>query len=178
MIKLKRIKENCYGNIVYQDQDTNIYYVDISNNYNGEPDLYTCAPPYDMDGEPDSPLKRDYEIINPISERERLMQQYRFTYMMLYRLQDDCKGYFGSGNPDSCADWRFQNELFVWGQDIKELVEEMKKLWKMIPCDLKPEWITWDEIVGYANRINTHCRHLRPDRETNPYSNNMFNNIH
>lgn len=68
-IKLERIGENASGNMVYQDVDTGKYYLDLNYGFGETLDLHTCSPSDDMDGEPDFPLKREYEIINPITAK-------------------------------------------------------------------------------------------------------------
>ena len=109
----------------------------------------------DMDGEPDSPLKRPYEIVNPITEREKREKQYKFQYMMLSRLQSDCVGFFGRDDDESShMDCRYHNEHFIWGKDIRKLVSEMKRLWDEIPEDLKPEWLTREEVEGFCKRVS------------------------
>ena len=39
-------------------------------------------------------------------------------------------------------------------KDIKILVAELKKQWNEIPEDLKPEWLTKEEVEGFWKRAN------------------------
>lgn len=154
-MKLKRIGENAWGYMTYQDMDTGKFYLDLNYGFSEALDLHTCSPSDDMDGEPDSPLKRPYEIVNPITEREKREKQYKFQYMMLSRLQSDCVGYFGRDDDESShMDCRYHNEHFIWGKDIRKLVSEMKRLWDEIPEDLKPEWLTREEVEGFCKRVS------------------------
>ena len=151
-MKLTRIGENAWGHMAYQDTETGRYYLDLNYGVSETLDLHTCSPSDDMDGEPGFPVKWDYEIINPITEREKREKQYESQYMMLGRLIGDCRAYFGNGRGDESSDCRYQNECFIWGKDIKKLVAEMKRLWHVFPDDLKPQWVTWEEIEGYEKR--------------------------
>lgn len=155
MMKLKRIGENAWGYMAYQDVETDKFYLDLNYGFGETLDLHTCSPSDDMDGEPDSPLKRPYEIVNPITEREKREKQYKFQYMMLSRLQSDCVGFFGRDDDESShMDCRYHNEHFIWGKDIRKLVSEMKRLWDEIPEDLKPEWLTREEVEGFCKRVS------------------------
>lgn len=153
-MKLERIGENGWGHMVYQDQKTGKYYLDIDYGFSETMSLHSCSPSDDMDGEPGWPVKREYEIINPITDREKREKQYQFQYMMLGRLISDCRAFFGDGRGDESADCRYKNECFIWGGNIKRLIFRMKDLWKEIPEDLKPEWMTWDEVVEFEKRAN------------------------
>lgn len=155
MMKLKRIGENAWGYMAYQDVETDKFYLDLNYGFGETLDLHTCSPSDDMDGEPDSPLKRPYEIVNPITEREKREKQYKFQYMMLSRLQSDCVGFFGRDDDESShMDCRYHNEHFIWGKDIRKLVSEMKRLWDEIPEDLKPEWLTREQVEGFCKRVS------------------------
>ena len=154
-MKLKRIGENAWGYMTYQDMDTGKFYIDLNYGLSETLDLHTCSPSDDMDGEPDSPLRRPYEIVNPITEREKREKQYKFKYMMLSRLQSDCVGFFGRDDDESShMDCRYHNEHFIWGKDIRKLVSEMKRLWDEISEDLKPEWLTREEVEGFCKRVS------------------------
>jgi len=155
-MKLERIGENAWGHMAYQDVDTGKFYLALNYGYNEELDLHTCSPSDDIDGEPDAPLKRDYEIINPITDREKRMKRYQFQYMMLGRLISDCRAFFGDGREDESADCRYKNEGFIWGKDIKVLVTEVKKLWMQIPEDIKPEWMTWEEVEEFEKQAESY----------------------
>lgn len=154
-MKLKRIGENAWGYMAYQDMETGKFYLDLNYGFSDVLDLHACSPSDDIDGEPGFPVKREYEIVNPVTEREKREKQYKFQYMMLSRLQSDCVGFFGRDEDESShMDCRYQNEHFIWGKDIRKLVSEMKRLWDEIPEDLKPEWLTREEIEGFCKRVS------------------------
>lgn len=154
-MKLKRIGENAWGYMAYQDMETGKFYLDLNYGFSDVLDLHTCSPSDDIDGEPGFHVKREYEIVNPVTEHEKREKQYKFQYMMLSRLQSDCVGFFGRDEDESShMDCRYQNEHFIWGKDIRKLVSEMKRLWDEIPEDLKPEWLTREEIEGFCKRVS------------------------
>lgn len=154
-MKLKRIGENAWGYMAYQDMETGKFYLDLNYGFSDVLDLHNCSPSDDIDGEPGFPVKREYEIVNHVTEREKREKQYKFQYMMLSRLQSDCVGFFGRDEDESShMDCRYQNEHFIWGKDIRKLVSEMKRLWDEIPEDLKPEWLTREEIEGFCKRVS------------------------
>lgn len=64
----------------------------------------------------------------------------RFDYMMLSRLESDCKYYLGYGN-------RYKHHLYY--HDEQKHIDEMKKLYNKFPADKKPEWLTWSQILEY-----------------------------
>lgn len=76
--------------------------------------------------------------------------KYKFEYMMLSRLQSDFTAYFGTGNLENDKwDCRFKNEKMVWGKNIKDLFKEMERLYEIIPYDMKPEWLTKEQMQKY-----------------------------
>jgi hypothetical protein len=62
---------------------------------------------------------------------------------MLGRLQMDLEYYFGNGK-------RCDRHLYY--QDINEHLEEVKKLHASFPDDLKPEWLTLEQIAEYEEK--------------------------
>ena len=67
-----------------------------------------------------------------------------FRYMLLSRLKMDCDYYLGYGN---------RNAKQLWACDEKKQIENMKALWNTFDPDDKPEWLTWNELMGYAERM-------------------------
>ena len=148
-LKLQRVGRNYFGNIAYKDENGR-FYLDINMVEGKTPEiLYHCSPADDMDGEPDFPLKAEFEIFNPFTDNELKMQQFRFEYSMLSRLKNDCEAYVGkSGNEEKDSwDCRYHNARNTWGTSIKNLIEEMKRIWNKIPEDIKPQWCTAEEIA-------------------------------
>jgi hypothetical protein len=81
-------------------------------------------------------------IANPRSEREERERAFKFDYMMLSRLQMDCNYY------KSAADYENSH-----CQTAKDLIESMKEHWNKIPEDLKPEWISYEDILEYEKKF-------------------------
>lgn len=67
----------------------------------------------------------------------------RFAYMMLNRLQMDCKYYLGYGNRHAA------NAL--WARDERLQIALMRELYDFVPE--KPEWLTLAEIDGYEKEM-------------------------
>ena len=125
---------------VYEDENGRLW-KDI-NLGRGEPHLHSSSN-NEFDGEADTPLIGDYKITNP---QEPVDEGMRFNYMMLSRLQMDCKYFLGYGNRSS---------NILWGITPKEHIAEMKKLWNNFPDDAKPECLTWAEILKYEQDMQS-----------------------
>lgn len=68
----------------------------------------------------------------------------RLDYIMLARLESDCKYYLGYGN-------RYKNHLYY--HDEQKHINEMKKLYSKFQDDKKPDWLTWDQILEYEKKM-------------------------
>ena len=67
---------------------------------------------------------------------------FKHYYMLLGRLEQDCKYYLGYGN-------RFPKHL--WAGDEQAQIDKMRELYDMLP--VKPEWITPEDIDNYAREM-------------------------
>lgn len=123
---------------VYKCIENNKLWKDLSPLNDGS-ELYTCQ--NDFDGEPDCPIKKDLEIRFKTKYKE---DPYKRDYMMLGRLQSDCKYYLGYGN-------RYAKHL--WAGDEQKQIDEMKKIYNSLPKDAKPEWLTYKEILAYEKEM-------------------------
>ena len=65
-----------------------------------------------------------------------------FNYMMLSRLQCDCKYFLGYGN---------RSVRTLWADSIPQHIAEMKRLWNVL-ID-KPEWLSFEEIENYEKEM-------------------------
>lgn len=72
------------------------------------------------------------------------MKDIAFNYMMLSRLQLDCKYYLGYGN---------RNKKHLWADTVEEHIAYMKELYNGFSEDEKPEWITLDDIENYEQEM-------------------------
>lgn len=128
------------GDKVYQD-DEGIYY--SKDDYN---DIIYIGK--DPDNDPYGSIKniaryKDMEVITVGDENEPTEAE-RLNYMMLGRLESDCKYYLGYGN--RCA-------KHLWAGDEKRQIEEMKRIYNGFTDDKKPEWLTWENILEYEKEL-------------------------
>lgn len=68
-------------------------------------------------------------------------KEYEFDYMMLGRLQMDIEYYYGHGG---------RKAKHLYYDTIEEHIKEMKKLYSKFPDDIKPDWISIEEIENYG----------------------------
>lgn len=73
--------------------------------------------------------------------REILNREDSFRYQMLGRLQSDMDYYFGNGN---------RNESDLWAGNFDKQISYMRQIYNSF--DEKPDWITLEEIEGYASK--------------------------
>lgn len=76
--------------------------------------------------------------------QELLKSDDKFKYQLLSRLQSDCNYYLGYGN---------RNKNKLWAGSEKEQIGAMKKLWESFSTEDKPEWLSWENILQYENRM-------------------------
>ena len=87
-------------------------------------------------------------ILAPLTERDRHLGQFDHQLMMLGRLQFDCRGFFSTG------DCRHHRQDTLWGGNVQRQIEEMRKLYKQLPDDIKDASpMTEAEIEDYAKRL-------------------------
>lgn len=80
-----------------------------------------------------------------ISEHKDLLKSDdTFKYQLLSRMQMDCNYYLGNGG---------KHKKHLWAQDEKEQIEVMKMLWNNFSDKKKPEWLTWDDILTFENKM-------------------------
>lgn len=70
------------------------------------------------------------------------MSDAKFNYMMLSRLESDCKYFLGYGG---------RSERVLWAGSVEEQIAEMKKLWNEL--EVKPEWLTMEQINDYEAKM-------------------------
>ena len=76
---------------------------------------------------------------------EILQSEKRFRYMLLSRMQSDCKYFLGNGNhSDNC----------LWGGNVKDHIRYMKALWESFSDNDKPEWLTYEELENYEKQMD------------------------
>lgn len=101
-----------------------------------------------FNGEPNAPVDYieryqnvEFEIIGM---EEEPTKKEKFNYQMLSRLQSDCDYYLGNGN---------RNKKRLRENDIQTHINEMKRIYIFFNDDKKPEWITWNDILDYENKM-------------------------
>lgn len=67
-----------------------------------------------------------------------------YKYMLLNRMKMDCNYYLGNGN---------RLKKYLWAEDEKEHIENMKALWNSFPVNEKPKWLTMEEIENYEMQM-------------------------
>lgn len=73
-----------------------------------------------------------------------LTREPRFRYMLLDRLRQDCE--YAIRN-----DFRSGDSL--WAGDAKGQIEAMKLIWKSFPEKDTPEWLTWEQILEFEEKM-------------------------
>lgn len=130
------------GQFYYKDEKGKVY-VDMSDSKD-KIDLYICSPDYN---EPEICVNADdYELINNPKDNVNYERNrnYEFDYMMLSRLVQDCKYFLGNGN-------RYVGNL--WGDTVDDHITEMKRLYNKFPDDMKPEWLSMEDIENYEKEM-------------------------
>lgn len=142
-LELTRVGEHRMEGGLYKDKNGN-YYVDCHDEPkdSGVSVVYRLSPKNEIDGEPDKMIECEVKILNPLSEREKRMKAFKFDYMMLDRMRVDCEYYKSAEH--------FNNSH---ASTIRETIEEMKRIWNKFPKDLKPNWITYEQILGYEKKF-------------------------
>lgn len=67
-----------------------------------------------------------------------------FDYMMLSRLESDCKYFLGFGG---------RNAEVLFFKDVDKHISEMRNLYNSFNEDEKPEWISLEKIEEYENAM-------------------------
>lgn len=132
---MKYIGEDFWSRPVFKCVENGKLWKDI-NCGDGEPSLYSCQ--NEFDGEPEAPIKADL-IIHYENMPEKISKDEQFNYMMLGRLKSDCDNHINAFTP-SCK---------IKHDNIKGIIQEMKKLYNSFSEDKKPEWLTYEQILNY-----------------------------
>ena len=68
----------------------------------------------------------------------------KWMYMMLSRLESDCKYFLGFGN---------RNKDVLYYKDVDIHITEMKKLYNSFSEGEKPEWLSLEKIEEYEKAM-------------------------
>jgi len=132
MKKLSFVGVDDWDRPVYSDEEGGLW-KDV-NLGQGEPYLHSSSNGK-MDGEPDSPIKGEYEIGEPYKENRQQLQ-----YMMLDRLRSNCDYYTGYGHTAK-----------ITPTEVASIIGEMKAFWSEL--EEKPDWLTWEQILAYEKAL-------------------------
>jgi len=67
-----------------------------------------------------------------------------FAYRLLGRLKADCDYFLGAGS---------RSEKGLWAGNVPDQIEKMKELYKQLPEDKKPDWLSMIDIEKYAQAM-------------------------
>lgn len=75
---------------------------------------------------------------------EILQKDDKFRYRLLSRMKSDCEYYLGNGG---------RHPKHLWADNEVEHIAYMKALWKSFGDNDKPEWLTFEQILDYEQKI-------------------------
>lgn len=139
MLILEYIGIDDFSCPTYKDQFGHLWKDIDLGNYD-TPSLYSVSN-NDLDGEPMYPLKQEHSFRPAPYQRNKN----EFQYMLLSRMQSDCEYYLGYGN----------RSPRILSENPQGHIDHMKKLWEDFPAQEKPEWLTWEQILEYEQKICT-----------------------
>lgn len=87
--------------------------------------------------------KEDPFLLEKIADTSKHGLEYR--YMLLSRMQMDCDYYLGNGH---------RHSKYLWALDETQHITAMRMLWDAFPADMKPEWLTKEQLDDYARKMN------------------------
>lgn len=124
----------------FEVENTGTYVKDINC---GNKPMFLCwsNPKNDPNGEADYPFdSEDIELIGYDPDYKELSIQ----YMFLDRLRSDCEYYLGYGD---------RSPRYLHEQDERLHIEEMKRIYDLFPDDMKPEWLSLEDIEEYERKM-------------------------
>lgn len=68
----------------------------------------------------------------------------KFRYQLLDRLKSDCLYYLGYGN---------RSNKYLWALNVNDHIKKMKGLYNSFDDDKKPEWLSYDQILKFEQRM-------------------------
>lgn len=79
-------------------------------------------------------------IMSSIKESDDM----KFRYMLLSRLESDCKYFLGNGQ---------RNERHLWAGNVEKQIAKMRELYNSFADEDKPEWLTAEQIDEYERQM-------------------------
>lgn len=74
--------------------------------------------------------------------KESIMENQKFNYMLLSRLVQDCEYFLNNGQ---------RSIKCLWADSVENQIEKMKELWNTIVY--KPEWLSMEDIEKYEKQM-------------------------
>jgi len=140
VLKLEFIDIDDWARPVYKDQYGKLW-KDIELGNMEIPTLCSVVDNY-FDGEPNNPIKQEFFILKPYIKNRN-----SFEYMMLDKLQQDCKTHLNRINNITPFAHKLSKEKQI------ETIEAMKRIYNSFADDEKPEWLTWEQILDYEKKM-------------------------
>lgn len=89
----------------------------------------------------------------------------KFNYQILARFKSDADYYLGNGN---------RNSKDLYYENPKEHIKQMKLIYKRLPKDGKPKWLTSKEIREYEKRMLDPNYQFKKSRNSTSYRNMKY----
>lgn len=67
-----------------------------------------------------------------------------YKYQLLDRLRVDCNYFLANGE---------RNPVQLWGQSVEGHIAAMKRLYNSFPADIRPDWLTAEDIDRYSEEM-------------------------
>ncbi len=67
-----------------------------------------------------------------------------YSFMMIDRMEQDCKYFLGYGNG---------NKKYLWGCNVEDHIKIMREIYESIPKTERPEWINKKRIKDYEYKM-------------------------
>lgn len=142
MIKeLTFIGKDDWDRPTYKDK-TGKLWKNVDLRYGDSNSLYSVSG-NEIDGEPLS-LMEEGSMVTFKGEPSTEETERRMDYMILGRLKSDCDYFLGNGN-------HYPGCLYY--KDVDKHIQEMKNLWNSFSEDLKPEWISMEQIENLEKEM-------------------------
>ncbi|MCD8084596.1 MAG: hypothetical protein LUE86_14085 [Clostridiales bacterium] len=134
-----------FGYPAYRDEDGKLW-ANINFQYTDQSGLHSLTG-NSLDGEPNEPFPVALgETVSFENEPDPEAEKYSLQYQMLGRLKSDCDYFLGYG---------FRNEKDLWAGSVERQILKMKEIWNTFPAELKPEWLSMEEIDEYERKMST-----------------------
>ena len=93
----------------------------------------------------------------------------KFRYMLLSRLESDCKYFLGNGQ---------RNEKHLWAGNVEKQIAKMRELYNSFADEEKPEWLTAEQIDEYEKQMLSNEDNGDEYRIENPTVIEDINDLH